>query len=316
MNRAYAVLAALLLGLTACGDGAAPTADPTSPAVVSSTPTTAAPEPEVRKPAPTGIRVVVGRLPDGPPPRVDVLVDGTLLFHEGRAIEVSRHLSRPLGSFEGRTYAVEGDQLVVVDDDGSLTGVGRPHPTYNHFPQLVRETGHVLMIMQNRNGPGVLWVVDARTGEDVGRVRGNDFGDLEPADRELAELWAGGGSVDRPAEVAARSADGAAEVVTAGDRYASRQVLTLRRTGGGAGTSFLFPASEYGEATVLVEQVAVESARSFVALVSTGPAPDGSLTSVVVRCRSNGQCERVTPVGEDVQVAGSGSDVVLAEPTD
>ena len=313
MTRALALIVVLLLGASACGGEDRPAADPTSPAAVLSTSPTAA-EPAVREPRPTGIRVDAARLPDGPPPRVDVLVDGQMLFHDGRAIEVSGSLSRPLGSFGGRTYAAAGDQLVVVADDGSLTEVGRPHPTYNHFPQLVRETGHVLMIMQNRNGPGVLWVVDVRTGDDVARVRGRDFRDLEPADRELAELWAGGGSVDRPAGVVARSADGATEVVTAGDPYASRQVLTLRPTRGGAGTSFVFPASRYGEATVLVEQVVVESRRSFLALVATGPRPDGSLASVVVRCRRSGRCERVTPVGEDVQVAGSGSDVVLAEP--
>lgn len=292
-----------------------PTREPTS------TPTsapTAEPAPaQSPAPAPTDeTSVDVTDLPEGRPPLVDVVVDSTL-FHDGREIALPVGGARPLGGFEGRTYlsigTADGDQVVTVADDGALTPVGRPHPFYNHFPQLVRETGHVLVIMQNRNGPGVLWVVDVRTGADVARVRGNDFSSLEPADRALADLWSGSGTVARPEEVLARSADGSHEVAVAGDPYASLLQLTFRATGASTGTTFAFAPRPTNESPVLTEGIVVESDRSFLAVVTLGETASG-FEQAVIRCTTDGSCTRVTPVGTDVQVAGTGTDMVLAEP--
>ena len=36
--------------------------------------------------------------------------------------------------------------------------------------------------------------------------------------------------------------------------------------------------------------------------------------TAVVRCTASGSCARVTPVGPEVQVAGTGTDTVLASP--
>lgn len=296
------------------GDRPTESSGPASEAATATATASATPPPAA---APTDAnRVDVTALPEGRPPLVDTVVDSTLL-HDGREITLPVGGARPLGGLEGRTYlsvgAADGDQVVTVADDGTLTPVGRPHPSYNHFPQLVRETGHVLVIMQNRNGPGVLWVVDARTGADVARVRGSDFSSLEPADRALAELWAGVGT-PRPEDVLARSADGSHEVVAVGDPYASRLQLTFRATGTSTGTTFAFAPRPTNESPVLSEGIVVESDRSFLVVAVLGENADG-FEQAVIRCTTAGSCARVTPVGTDVQVAGTGTDTVLAEPS-
>ncbi|WP_148616398.1 hypothetical protein [Nocardioides rubriscoriae] len=306
---ALAVLV-LVLALAGCGreDDDAPTV---APAVTSTTPTSSAPA----SPSVDAVRVVVPDLPTGPPPRVDVVVDDRL-FHDGRKIALPDDLAGayPLGGYRGRTYLSMGGRIVTVADDGSVTSVGEPHDTYNRLPALVTGTGHVLFPVQDRSGPTVVTVMDAVTGEDLAVVRGpyrrraSGYDALEPADRALAESWEDDGAMD-DVDVAARSADGTVEVVTSvPDDAGTPVVLTLQsaRDGDGA-VAFAFPFPDPEAVTydvVLTDQVVLEGDDSFLVVTATGENAEG-FDHVVVRCTTRGACERTTPVGTQVQVAGT-----------
>lgn len=316
----------LTLALTGCGEedgvdagptSAVPTSEPTPTKPPTDPPSVEATTEATTPPAttPDAVPVEVADLPTGPPPQLDVLVDGTLLIHEGRDIQLSEPLSRPLGSYDGTVYATRGtqvgDQLVSVAGDGSVTPLGEPHYTYNYFPLLVPETGRVLFVDQDRGtGAFVLRVVDAATGDEVTVVRSGrgepDYSALEPAERLVAEAW-DGRETSYPGGVYARSADGAVEVLSPNaDTFTYPTVLTMRRAGESRTSSFAFPepveANDYLQ--VVMEDIVVESDDAFLVKAGVG---DGSpeLAFLVLRCTFGGGCERVTDDAGDIQVAGT-----------
>ncbi len=323
------VLTAVVLTLALAGCAAEDDGGPVASTDTTATETTRAsspspspsPAPSTTPPSPAvdAVRVVVPELPTGPPPQVDTVVGTGVdarLFHDGEEIALPDDLASayPLGSYEGRTYLAAGGRVVTVAGDGSVTDVGEPHDTYNHRPALVPETGHVLFIVQDRSGPSVVTVMDSVTGEVLAVARGahgrraSGYDALEPADRTLAEAWDGGGGMD-DVDVAARSADGTLEVVTSvPDEAGPPVVLTLQSALDGDGaTAFAFPFPDPDAVlydVVLTDQVVLESDDSFLVVTVTGQDAEG-FDQVVVRCTAAGTCERTTPVGTQVQVAGT-----------
>jgi len=244
-------------------------------------------------------------LPEGPPPRIDVVIDSTLI-HDGTEIELdpARHAwSEAMGTHDGRpilaVQVVGGAQFVAVADDGTTTPLGEPHEYYNYAPRLVPESGHLLLNFDDRGtGRSMYTVLDASTGEELAVLLSADLSSLEPADRAVVDLWSGARNPRH--RMLAVSPDGSL-AITRGSRPGSPAGLTVGPVG---------PDEGIGDSTTLdfkgrFGALVFESNDAFLVRVGERDEVSGESMFVVLRCTIDGACERTTQPVAYVSIAGA-----------
>jgi len=298
-RRTLAAIGAVLAAVVVAGCDA----DPGPPHT-----TEAASAPSGSAPAEAGPQVIdVAALPVGAPPRADHLAGGTLHWH-GRSVPTDFPADAVgpviLGDVDGlavvTAYAVDGpssgDRFWAVDASGHAQRLGGTYESYDYFPRLVEETGHIWVHHDNRTTARTMWELDARTGEEIAVYAHSQVPHgLAPADQALVDAWVA--RRDDVPETEARTVDGSlvakTRSVQLGQKWADA-VVVRQSADRGRVARFTFPENREGG----VERVVFEDSEHILVLVTDSYTRRLGSQQVIVRCSVlDGSCERTTDIG-------------------